>query len=181
MTEQTVIFLSTVVVFVVCLTVAYTVYLRRARKVSGNDGIGPLLAQLRAVDRGKLAQVAGGLDDSSEFEDGALESWQVWSLIGGLDGMEALAANCDVLIDLACHVQAWYPEALTVAEELRLNAREIHWHLERLRAVEQHGRRSAYPEYAQRAVAIYLRMTRNVLDLYQTADMPGLPQLEAAL
>ena len=182
MTEQTFIFFSTVVVFVVCLIVAYTVSIRRARKISSSDGIGAMLAQLRAVDRHKLIQVAGGLDSPSGPDDDTLESWQVWSLIGGLDGIEALAANCDVLIALACHVQAWYPEALTVSEELRLNAREIHWHLERLRGAKQHGHgRSAYPEYAQRAVAIYLRMTRNVLSLYQAAGMPGLQRLQALL
>ena len=106
----------------------------------------------------------------------------MWELTGGLAGIEALAANCNILIDLACHVQEWYPEALPVTEQLRLNAREIQWHLERLRGAMQRGHEnSAYPEYAQRAAAIYFGMTQHVLDLYEAAGMPALPQLQAAL
>ena len=51
-----------------------------------------------------------------------------------------------------------------------------------LRAAEQRGHdRFAYPEYAQNAVAIYYRMTRSVLALYEAAELPGLPQLQAVL
>ncbi len=183
MTGHTILFLTAVLIFVACLLAAYTVYLRRARSVSRGDDLAALLAKLTALDGHKLAQVAAGLERPGESdEEEILDSWQVWELTGGLPGIEAMASNCNILIELASHVQEWYPEALTVAEELRLNAREIHWHLERLRSAEQHGHnRSAYPEYAQQAATAYVRMTRNVLHLYEAAAMPGLQQLQAVL
>lgn len=176
MTEHTLAFLSAFLLFVASLVVTSVVYLRRARRVSRDD-VGALLARLQAVDRGNLAHVATAWED-----DETLEPQHIWELAGGLSGIEALAANCDVLIDLACHVQGWYPEALPVTEQLRLNAREIQWHLERLRAAEGRGHgRAAYPEYAQRAVATYVRMTRHVLDLYEATGVPGLPELQSVL
>ena len=50
---------------------------------------------------------------------------QLWRLIGGLEGLEVLEKNSEVLIDLAFYLQQWYPEALVIAERLRLDAREL--------------------------------------------------------
>ncbi len=142
------------------------------------------MARLVAVDRDMVSVIAGVHDESSPRTKTAvaLEDWQIWDILGGMGGIEILAANCDVLIDLACHVQAWYPEALPVAEQLRLNAREIQWHLERLKGAERRGNLQAvFPDYAQRAVAVYFTMTRNVLSLYEVSQVPGWSQLQTAL
>lgn len=183
MTEHMPVFLVAVVLFFCLLVVTATVYLPRARRQARGNTVEGLLAKLVAVDRHKLAQVAA--DASGVVQNGAeagLESWQIWDLSGGLPGIEALAANCEVLIDLACHVQLRYPEALPVAEQLRLNAREIQWHLERLKGAEQRGHlESTYPEYAQRAVALYYGMTRHLISLYEATGTPGLQQVQAAL
>ena len=183
MTEHTTVFLIAVSLFLALLLATGTVYLRRARSLARGGDVDALLGQLVTLDRGKLAQVAADLKNPASAEaETDLDAWQVWELTGGLAGIEALAANCDVLIRLACHVQQWYPEALPVAEQLRLNAREIQWHLERLRGAEQRGHlRTAFPEYAQRAVAIYNGMTRHVLALYEMTDMADLPHLKAVL
>jgi hypothetical protein len=83
---------------------------------------------------------------------------------------------------LAFYVQQWYPAALPVAEQLRLNAREIGWHVSRLKAAEQTGKLEAlFPDYAQRAVARYYLMTRRVLDLYDRGHLPGLMELQRVL
>lgn len=152
----------------------------RMRKDASLEG---LLARLSAVDRGKLARVVTEISPEEDAENEAgLESWQIYELVGGMEGLTAIAANCEVLIDLACHVQQWYPEALPVAEQLRLNAREIQWHIERLRGAERRGNlQNAFPDYAGRAVAIYCRMTGYVLQLYEVSQTPGLAQLEAVL
>ena len=183
MTEHSTVFLSVFLPFLGLLVITGTVYLRRARQVSGGNAVDLLLARLIAVDSHKLARVAADLDRSTSSDgEPELESWQVWDLAGGLEGIEALAANCEILIDLACHVQQWYPEALPVAEQLRLHAREIQWHLERLKGAQQRGRlQAAYPEYAQRAVAIYYGMTRHVLALYEMTNRTDLGRLQAAL
>lgn len=183
MIEHKAVFLIAVVLFLCVLLGTAAVYLRRARKLAGADTVDVLLHRLVPVDRQKLEHVAADLTDSEESADSvALEPWQVWELAGGLAGIEALATNCEVLIELACYVQQWYPEALPVAEQLRLNAREILWHLERLRGAEQRGHlRAAYPEYAQRAVAIYCGMTRHVIALYEATGTAGVQQLQAVL
>ena len=93
-----------------------------------------------------------------------------------------MKANCEVLIDLAFYIQQWYPEALVVAENLRLNAREIEWHVGRLRSAEKTGKlESAFPMYAQRAVATYYLMTRQVLALYEQGNHSMLVELQKAL
>ncbi|MGA3035644.1 MAG: hypothetical protein ABSD70_20350 [Terracidiphilus sp.] len=146
-----------------------------------------LLKQLKWVDRDKIARIAlDVIDESGERRHGegsfSLEPPEMWSLLGGLDGLEVLEHNCRVLVELASYVQKWYPEALVVAEQLRLNAREVEWHVGRLKGAAQTGNiQSAFADYAQRAVAIYYLMTKHVLDLYEQASMPGLADLQRAL
>jgi hypothetical protein len=66
------------------------------------------------------------------------------------------------------HFQKWYPEALEIADELRLNSREIKWHIGRLRGASKTGHLyEQFPIYAQRAVATYYLMTRSLLVLYE--------------
>jgi hypothetical protein len=97
--------------------------------------------------------------------------------------MEALEANCTVLIDLAFYVQQWYPEkALVVAEQLRLSAREIEWHVQRLKAAAKSGQlETCIFMNAQRAAVAYFLMTRHVLSLYEHGNLPMLPDLQQCL
>lgn len=96
--------------------------------------------------------------------------------------MEVLKANCEVLIDLAFYVQKWYPEALAVTEQLRLSAREIEWHVERLKGAERIGKlKSAFAMYAQPAVGTYYLMTRRLLALYEQGHLPMLADLQKSL
>jgi len=93
-----------------------------------------------------------------------------------------LERNCQVLVDLAAYVQRTYPEALMVAEQLRLNAREIEWHVSRLKGAAQTGNlQASFADYAQRAVVTYYRMTRNVLALYDHAGFNRLAELQQAI
>ncbi len=184
MISHTALFATAVSLFVSALLGVATVAFRRARRFAGDPSLHDLLAQLSVIDRHNVALVARSLDDhaAEPGADAALEPWQVWELMGGLEGLEALARNCEVLIRLAFHVQQWYPEALPVAEQLRLNAREIEWHLERLRGAESRGNlRTAFPDYAQRAATIYHGMTQHVLALYEVSQVPGFAELEAVL
>ena len=146
-----------------------------------------LLQRLAPVDRDAIATIA--LDAVSESGeplpqgDGyVLEPTAIWSLLGGLDGLEVLERNCQVLVELAAYLQLWYPEALIVAEQLRLNAREIEWHVGRLKGAAQTGNlQASFPDYAQRAVVTYYLMTRNLLVLYQHAGFPQIAELQQAI
>ncbi len=118
----------------------------------------------------------------SPIESAELDPEEIWLLIGGIEGMEILLKNCKVLVEIVFYLQQWYPEALAVTEQLRLNAREIEWHVDRLRGAARTGHlKSSFPDYAQRAVATYYLMTRRVLQVYEIGDFPGLADLQRAL
>lgn len=146
-----------------------------------------ILKRLSSVDRGNVALIALDLIDkrgsrSVDTEESDLDPSQIWPLIGGMAGLEAMERNCAVLVDLVFYVQQWYPGALPITEQLRLNAREIQWHVSRLKAAETTGKLDAlFPDYAQRAIATYYLMTRCVLDLYDRGNLPGFVDLQREL
>jgi hypothetical protein len=146
-----------------------------------------LLAKLTWIDPNNIAEVALDLVDESgqpkvADDAGSLDPAQVWKLTGGLKGLEVLERNSEVLIDLAFYVQQWYPEALVIAERLRLDARELKWHVERLKGAAQKGNlQISFAFYAQRAVVSYYRMTRRVLSLYEAGNVSLLADLQKAL
>jgi hypothetical protein len=146
-----------------------------------------LFQNLTRIDRNKLARVALELVDESgkpreDSDTASLEPSQLWRLIGGLRGLEILEKNSEVLIDLVCYVQQWYPEALVIAERLRMDNREMHWLVARLKGADRMGNlKLSFPHYARRAVAVYYRMTRRVLDLYEMGNFSMLSDLQTAL
>ena len=173
-------FLFAVAGFVPILLSIAAVYLWRARRASRN-GWSILLGRLRHIDRDKFAAVALDLLDDDEVQM-HLDPDLIFEMIGGMRGLDALEQNCDVLVDLASYVQRWYPEALELAEDLRLNAREIRWHIGRLRGASQTGHlKEQFPMYAQRAVATYYLMTRSLLVLYEGVQLPEFAELQRAL
>jgi hypothetical protein len=146
-----------------------------------------LLASLTWIDRNNIALVALDLVDESgrpkgSHEGATLEPAELWELVGGLEGLKILERNSEVLIELACYVQQWYPEALVVTERLRLDARELKWHVGRLKGAAQKGNlQISFPFYAQRAVVTYYLMTRRVLSLYEAGNFSMLADLQKAL
>ena len=171
------------VIILVLIAGYYYFQCRRSSPASWEE----LLAKLTRIDRNKIAEVALDLVDESGQpktgeEAGCLDPSQVWKLTGGLKGLEVLERNSDVLIDLAFYVQQWYPEAVVIAERLRLDARELKWHVERLRGAAQGGNlQTSFAFYAQRAVVSYYRMTRGVLRLYEAGNFAMLADLQRAL
>jgi hypothetical protein len=178
-------FVAIGIVFCVLVFIAGYCYWRHRR--SSPATFESLFAQLKWIDRNNIAQVALDLVDLSgrpKVDEAAatIESSQLWDLIGGLDGLETMERNSEVIIALAFYLQQWYPEALPVAERLRLDARELKWHVGRLRGAAQKGNlQISFPFYAQRAVATYYLMTRRVLDLYEAANFSMLTDLQRAL
>jgi len=173
-------FLLAVAAFVSILVGVSAYYLLRARRASRNAWT-ILLGRLREIDRDKFAAVALDLLEDRDVQQ-QLDPSLIFEMIGGMDGLDALEQNCDVLIDLATYVQKWYPEALQLAEELRLNAREIKWHIDRLRGASQTGHlREQFPMYAQRAVATYYLMTRSLLVLYEGVQLPEFAELQRSI
>jgi hypothetical protein len=179
-------FLAAIGIFLsIIVSIAGYYYFRahRSSQVSWEE----LVAKLAWIDRNNIAQVALDLVDESgqprEAVDVAnLEPSQIWKLMGGLEGLEVLETNSEVLIDLAFYVQQWYPEALVVAEQLRLDARELKWHVARLKGAALTGNLEiSFPFYAQRAAVTYYLMTRRVLGLYEAGNFSMLADLQKAL
>ena len=146
-----------------------------------------LLGRLSAVNREDVALIALSLVDEfgqrrGDESDVNFDEAEIWSMIGGIKGLETLERNCAVLVDLVFYVQQWYPEALAIAERLRLNAREIEWHIGRLKSAAETGRvEKAFAEHAEEVVVIYYVMTRRVLALYEEWNLPGLLELQRTL
>ena len=178
------------VVLVVLLMVALSVILvryylreRRSEETTWED----MLKRLCWIDRDAIAMIAlDVIEESGETrpQDGsyALDPSRIWTLLGGLEGIEVIERNCHVLVELAAYIQQWYPEALVVAEQLRLNAREIEWHVGRLKGAAETGNlQSSFAAYAQRATVTYYLMTKHVLELYGQVGFPRLADLQRAI
>jgi len=173
-------FVVTVATFLVILGSIAVYFLLRARKAARTTWT-MLLGRLRQIDRDKFAAVALDLLEEGDSEN-PLNPELIFEMIGGMDGLDALEQNCDVLVDIAAYVQRWYPEALEIADELRLSSREIKWHINRLRGASVTGHLyEQFPLYAQRAVATYYLMTRSLLVLYERGNVPGFADLQRAL
>jgi hypothetical protein len=183
---RTVYFLAAVAVFLVSLIAVALYYYRRSRQTSKKSWE-QLLGRLTFIDRDSVARIALDYADESgqrRTDDAAseLEPAQISKLIGGLKGLEILERNSAVLIDLAFYVQQWHPEAVVLAEDLRLTAREIEWHVERLRGAAKTGNlETSFASYAQPAIAKYYLMTQRVLALYERGELPMLPDLQQAI
>lgn len=171
--------------FVVLTSVAWHFYRRsrRSSRVSWED----LVQRLIWVDPKVVEQIAldllnhsGQIDDNRDQE--RIDPARIFGMIGGLKGLEDLQTNGQVMIEMATLLQRSYPEALLVAEELRLYARELDWHIGRLEGAAKTGNLEiSFPFYAKRAIATYYRMSRQLLALYQEKNLSVFSQLEKAL
>jgi len=179
-------FVVLAVLLLAALSATLLRYALRARRSAGATWE-DLIHRLTWIDRDAIATIAlDAVDEQGnprpQEESFALEPDAIWKLLGGLEGLEVVEHNCQVLVDLATYVQRYYPEALVVAEQLRLNAREIEWHVGRLKGAAQTGNlQTSFADYAQRAVVTYYRMTRLVLELCDHAGVPSLAQLQQAI
>jgi hypothetical protein len=179
-------FLAGILILTLFLTLVAWHFLFRVRQ-SSRLNWESIVQRLVWVDPKIVARIALDLvNESGQAEEAPgrerLEPTRIWEMIGGLDGLEKLKANSRVLIDLATHLERSYPDALVVAEELRLDARELEWHVGRLEGAAGTGNLEiSFPFYAQRAIVAYYKMTRQVLALYEGKHSPFFAYLEKAL
>ena len=112
----------------------------------------------------------------------SIDGERLRKLLGGVDGVEVLEKNSHVLIEIAVHLQRWYPEAAVTAEELRLQARELEWHVGRLRMAADKGHLEFhFASHAQNATIDYYLMTQRLLVLYHKSNFPMFADLDKAL
>jgi hypothetical protein len=183
--SRTVFFLTAMGLFVALILLLATYFvvqsLRRRRRWEAT------VARLTWVDRDRIALIA--LDLVDEFgrpkaanSAGRMEPSEIWELLGGLEGLTALERNSDLLIDLAFYLQQWYPEAVVIAERLRMDARQLKWHIARLNGAAANGNlQVSFPFYAQRAAVCYYLIIRRIFLLGESGNFPILSDLERAL
>jgi hypothetical protein len=157
---------------------------RRREEASWDE----LLARLVPVSKAGIQEVAAAFLDPTGREldprhgERHLEARDIWDFIGGIEGVRLMRQNADVLIDLASYVRRWNPEAMLVAEQLRLDAREIRKALSRIERARRRGKLGdLFPIQASRAAAAYHLMTQRVCALYEVSQAGLLAQLKAAL
>jgi hypothetical protein len=184
--SQNIYFLAAIGLFLTALLLVAGYYYRLARR-SAQVSWQQLLANITFIDRNVIAVVALDRMDDIDLPDAEagsqrLDSYDLWTVIGGLKGLEILEQNSKVLIELACYLQRWHPEALPIAEQLRLDSRALQFHVDRLKGAAKTGNLEvSFPFYAQRAVATYYVMTRRLLALYEAANSTMLPELQRAI
>jgi len=118
----------------------------------------------------RTGRAGAGIDTRSKYG----------KLLGGLDGIEILEKNSHVLVEMAMHLQKWYPEEAAAAEELRLQAKELGWHWEKLRMAADKGHLEFHfcvpMPRAQRSTIIL--MTQRLLSLCHKNTLPMFAEIE---
>lgn len=147
-----------------------------------------LLAKLAPLSRAGIQEVAvaflnpTGSELDSRQVDRRLDPRDIWDFVGGIDGLKTMRRNAEVLVDLASYVGRWNPEALVVAEQLRLDANEIKIAVSRIQNARRRGKLSAsFSIQASRAAAAYYLMTQRVCALYEISQSGLLAQLKTAI
>lgn len=176
---------TSAIVFAVLLFFAVR-YARKLRK-SGNSTWEDLMQSIVPVDRHAIETVAlDAVEPSgeprSEGYPRELGRQDIWNLLGGMEGINRIESNSHVLIEMAAYLQRWHPEAAEAAEELRLEARRLEWHVGRLRAAESnHCLELHFHSYGQNAAVSYYLMLQRVLDLYQHSQKALFGDVQRAL
>ena len=112
-----------------------------------------------------------------------IETDELWTLIGGYDGVRRMYSNSAVLLALASYTQRWNPgESVIVVERMRRDAILLRRASQRLflRYLFESDRTTG-PFSLQEATSAYYLMRERLLALYETSHAGRYAQLAAAL
>ena len=112
-----------------------------------------------------------------------IETDELWTLIGGYDGMRRMYENAEVLIALAAYAQRWNPgESLIVVERMRRDGVLLRRASQRLLLRYVLGSDQLLgPFSVQEATSAYYLMRERLLALYETSHAGRYGRLAAAL
>jgi hypothetical protein len=160
----------------------FLVRLRASSKSKWSD----LLKRLTAINEEAIETVAlDAIDPSGKSRTDPfareLAPEQIWKLLGELEGVEQMEANSRVLIEMAAYLQRSYSEAAEVAEELRLQAKELGYHVGRLRMAAQQGSLPFHINaHARNAAIAYYLMEQRLHKFCERINLPVVMPLENA-
>jgi hypothetical protein len=141
-----------------------------------------LLGKLEAIPHAEISRLG---DDylnprSNQIE---IEPNDIWTAIGGLEGVRRMRRNARILIALAAHAQRWnFTESVIVMERMRRDA----MHLQRatlqitLRTFLHLGSLRV-PFHLHESAGSYYLMTKRLMTLYQNSHSGLYPRLVLAL
>jgi hypothetical protein len=163
--------------FLIAVVLIVGLYYALRLRASTKSDWEALLGRLIAIDRAGVDTVAlDAIEPSGQRRTDKLARElgpsEIWKLLGGIDGVKRLESNSSVLVEMAAYLQRSYPEAASVAEELRLQAKELELYVSRLRmADEQSSLEFHIPTYAQNAAIAYYLMEQRLQALCQQTNM----------
>ena len=112
-----------------------------------------------------------------------IETDELWTLIGGYDGVRRMYDNAGILLALAAYAERWNPgESLIVGERMRRDAVLLRRASQRLLLRFVLGSdRLRGPFSVQEATSAYYLMRERLLALYETSHAGRYARLAAAL
>ena len=140
-----------------------------------------LVSKLEAIPMEGITRVA---TDYLQPRKGqlAIETDEMWFLIGEEQGLMRMEANADVLIALAAFASQWnFEESVIVAERMRRDGLALRHAVRKLALGRVLGDKTTGPFYVQEAASRYWLMRERLLALYETSHAGRYPRLAAAL
>ena len=113
----------------------------------------------------------------------AIETDELWSLVGGAEGLSRMEANAEILIQLAAFAQQWnVEEAVIVGERMRREGLALRRAVRKVQVsmFTVYGRIQG-PFSVQEAATSYYLMRQRLLALYETSHAGRYPRLALAL
>ena len=127
-----------------------------------------------AVAREYLNPVKGQIDTEPE---------ELWERIGGIEGLERMRANADVLLALAAYAERWNRvESRIVGERMRRDGLALRRAVRYITLSTYLGvgrARAAF--HVHEAASAYYLMRQRLLALYETSHAARMPALSAAV
>lgn len=170
--------LSTFVIVLLAI-LAYQQWLMHRWQRYDWDG---LVGEIRSLNRQGIASIANDYlrPQHSQLK---VEPPEMWTTLGGIEGVKAMRKNADVLIALASYAERWnYDEGAIVAQRMRDDAlllrrstRQILWRMQFHFGIER------VPFFLHQTAASYHLMTSRLLALYDGTNRAYYPRLAEAL
>ncbi len=138
---------------------------------------GVTLVALDYLEPGGRSGAAAGNDQLR------LEPETMWTMLGGLEGLQRMRENAGVLIALASYVERWnFDEGVVIAERMRRDGLQLRRAVTRVMIGTFLGRgRVRIPFYLHEAASSYYLMRQRLLALYRANHVGLYPLLAEAV
>lgn len=170
-------------VLVVLVSVGAASYAALSGRKLRNKNWTELLLLLKPVPHVGLEVVAL---DHLQPEKGQLklQPGEMWDLVGGFEGLNAMYGNAQIMCALAAQAEEWnYEEAIIVTERIRREAASLRRAVLSIALRYFCGRfeQARIPFLVHEAASSYYLMRARLLALYETSHVARYPQLASAL